>query len=244
MVVDEFVEADHKAAQSKEVAEGAIAGQPTDEEYTSGAKAVGEASEAATKPKQSKQKAVQAAEVAQEEVPAKKTHEETKAQQDDNKQNKPLANLPSGLGSAAQADSQGDADTANAAKHTSAQAIGKLAGDNAPAAIKAASKKQETQAKNAAMTIAAPEKESAPQKDAIQKLAGDSAWASSKAKPQQPNQKSKDRAADKAGSRQAAAAESAAPQVDILGSLQVAAPPQVSLSATIVPEQLSRCLKI
>ena len=248
MVVDKVAEAESKAAPSKEIAEG-VAGQPTDREDTLGAKAGVEAAEAAPEPKQSKQKAVQAAEVAQEQISAEKSHEETKAQQQEgSQQNIPLASLPSGSGLATQLESQGNAKTfksVNAAEDTPAQAIEKLAGDDAPAANKAASKKQETQPKDAVMTIAAPEKDSAPQKDAIKKLAGDSVRAPSKAKTQQKDQKSKDRAADKAASRQAAAAaDSAAPQVDILGSLQVATPLQVSLSLTVVPEQLSGCLKV
>ena len=247
IVVEEVAEADSKAAQSKEVAEG-VAGQPTKREDTSAAKAGHEASEAATKPKQSKQKAVQAAELVQEQGPAKKSHEETDAQQEDSKQDTPLTSLPpSGSGPAAQAESQGDADTfkpAIAANNTSAQATEKLVGDSAPAASKTASKKQETQPKDAAKKVVAPEEESAPRKDAIQKLAGESTRASSKAKTQQQDQRSKDRAADKAAPQQAAAADSAAPQVDILGSVQIAAPLQVSLSATSVPELFSTCLKI
>lgn len=239
IVVEEVAEADSKAAQSKEIAEG-VAGQPTKREDTSAAKVGDKASEAATKPKQSKQKAVQAAEVVQEQGPAKKSHEETDAQQEDSKQETPRTNLPpSESGPAAQVESQGDADAlkpAITADDTSVQAIEKLAGDGAPAASKISSKKQETQPKDAAMKVVASEKESAPQKDAIQKLAGESTRASSKAKTQQQDQKSKDRAADKAAPQQAAAADSAAPQVDILGSLQVAAPLQVSLSATSVPE--------
>ena len=244
-MVEEVAEADSKAAQSKEIAEG-VAGQPTEREDTSAAEGGDKASEAATK--QSKQKAVQAAEVVQEQGPAKKSHEETDAQQEDSKQDTPRTNLPpSESGPAAQAESQGDADAlkpAIAANDTSVQAIEKLAGDGAPAASKTLSKKQETQPKDAAMKVVASEKESAPQKDAIQKLAGESTRASSKAKTQQQDQKSKDRAADKAAPQQAAAADSAAPQVDILGSLQVAASLQVSLSATSVPELFSRCLEI
>ena len=232
IVGKEVAEADSKAAQSKETAEG-VAGQPTDRKVTSGAKAGGDAPEAATKPKQSRQDAVQAAEVEQEQHPADKSHEEARAQQEDSKQNALLASLPSGSGPAVQAERQGDADTfkpAIAANDTPAQASEKSAGDDAPAASKTASKKQEKRPKDAVMKVAAPEKEPAPQRDAIQKLAGDSTRTSSKAKTQQQDQKSKDRTAEKAAPQQAAAADSAAPQVDILGSLQVAAPLQVSLS--------------